>query len=395
MIWKFDFLARVRGLVETPFFHLMNPIFTKQLLSFTCHICPIRIVFWIENINGQLKHFETCVRFHFTNDHIHRIWFTIYAKKDHFLCKKKKPQKNAWRSFGLSAVYTSIQNIVATNIWLDPFSSNRIIQVGNSTKKDRNRVKLACEHDKHLNATDGTVRFSKCSHTERVSFQRYCCWLSVVAVRSLYYLPIWMHIQYALPHTYILGHTAGLRLAVFDLAHSLCVKITVCQKYELVLCNRAYGNTHTETGADKDTQRCAHCKPLPVAKRTSQHQICGKREEVTFLKMRRSLRQNIVPIPNNHMCIFTLVKYVQLLNTLFRATINWQLQPDYLNCIQNELKYDDCDRAIILCAVLANNNSIKRRNRREKERKKEKSYYCLFVCVNGSVLALIYFCRCI
>lgn len=58
-------------------------------------------------------------------------------------------------------------------VLLDPFLFTDPMMFVAQTTAQRNhqadthkKKAVACEHDQHLNATDGTVRCSKCSHTE-------------------------------------------------------------------------------------------------------------------------------------------------------------------------------------------------------------------------------------
>lgn len=158
--------------------------------------------------------------------------------------------------------------------------------------------------------------------------------LSVIAVyaRSIIFQSGCILQYYCIPLTHIpLSVTVLVCLLLIWRTVFMPFKSVFWQKYELVACSRARliyhayvhtytlshnRQTHTHTAEseikrekerkmnkeseidtkethtvyNKDEWNRVHRKPLPVAKRTSQHQICGNREEVTFLKTRRSLQ---------------------------------------------------------------------------------------------------------
>lgn len=81
-------------------------------------------------------------------------------------------------------------------LWIDPMMFG-----AQTTAKRKQAIKkksLACEHDQHLNATDGTVRCSECSTHRSVIVDALCQLLPF----ALYYLPIWIRMYCARLTTY-------------------------------------------------------------------------------------------------------------------------------------------------------------------------------------------------
>lgn len=98
---------------------------------------------------------------------------------------------------------------------------------------------VACEHDQHLNATDGTVRCSECIHTQKC----YCnvCqllpfFLSIIFQSECIYCARLYH-----THTHTFTRYAVCLILIW---RTKCLlKITIGRNIEFFLCNRAYSTT--------------------------------------------------------------------------------------------------------------------------------------------------------
>lgn len=127
---------------------------------------------------------------------------------------------------------------------------------------------------------------------------RTLCYCSIVAagcccrLRALYHLPIWMHVLFAMPHTHTHLHTHTHRdwfVRVIWRTEIRTEKSLFSPQNIAFLYIIGAHMAHTHTYTDEHTaatQLYVHGGTVQsvcsVAQRASQHQICGKREEVTI-----------------------------------------------------------------------------------------------------------------